>query len=77
MAKKDRVKMHCQICNKDTFHEVRTNDEQESCVCLECEKNQKALGNAALNYENRYQTDKYETQRAIEAERLRTFSPGG
>ncbi len=77
MAKKQRVKTYCQICNKTTVHEIRTIDGQESCVCLPCEGTQRAAENAALRDENRYQAHKYETERAIEAERTRTMSPGG
>lgn len=37
MAKKNRVRMHCQVCNRTTTHEIRTFDGQESAVCLICE----------------------------------------
>jgi hypothetical protein len=77
VAKKNKVKMHCQICNKTTVHEVRTIDGQESCVCLTCEGTRKAAENAAIRFEDRYHANKFETERAIEAERTRTMSPGG
>ena len=54
MAKKNRVRTHCEICNKTTAHEIRNEDGQESCVCLVCEGTQKAAENAAIRYEDRY-----------------------
>jgi hypothetical protein len=77
MVKKNRVRMQCEVCNKPTQHEIRTADGQETCVCLVCEGTQKAAENAALRFENRQNTTQFETQRAIEAERTRTMSPGG
>ena len=77
MVKKSKIKMHCQICEKNTVHEIRIIDGQETCICLQCEGTQKAADNAAARYENQHKAKQYETDRAIEAERLRTFSPGG
>jgi hypothetical protein len=77
MAEKKRVRIHCQVCNKITVHEVRMVDGQESCICLQCAGIQKDGENALLRYQNRSESGKYETERAIEAERTRTFSPGG
>lgn len=77
MAKSSRVRMHCQICSKNTVHEVRIIGDKETCICLQCERTQRAIENAAIRHENNYKASKYETERAIEAERSRTFSPGG
>ena len=77
MAKKNRVRMHCLVCDKTTVHEIRDLDGQESCVCLACEGTQKFAENARIRDENRYYANKFETERAIEAERTRTMSPGG
>ena len=72
-----KVKMHCPVCNKTTAHEVRIENGEENCVCMKCDGIRKAGENAALRYRNSVETEKYETQRAIEAERMRTMSPGG
>ncbi len=37
MKKKDNIRMHCQICNRTTTHEIRSVDGQEISVCLVCE----------------------------------------
>ena len=37
MAKKNRVKMWCQKCWKNTIHETRIVDEKETHICLKCE----------------------------------------
>jgi hypothetical protein len=77
MEKKIRVRTFCQTCNKVTAHEIRKIDGQENCICLVCEGIQKAAENAAWQDQNRYETQKFEIERQIEAERTRTFSPGG
>ncbi len=76
-VKKKRVEMYCQICQKNTTHEVGTGEEPERYVCLRCKGAQISAENAALKYENQIRTEKYMLDQIIEAERSRTHSPGG
>jgi hypothetical protein len=72
MAKKIRVKMRCQICNKTTLHEMRSFDGEEQPVCLVC---------AAIPPDDRQKDNIQTADRIVEAERIRIFSnlniPGG
>jgi hypothetical protein len=76
MAKKERVRMHCSVCGKATVHEIRTIDDHECCVCLLCEAMPKSVEDPAARDQHRYETQKFETQNAIERERMRMWSPG-
>jgi hypothetical protein len=76
MAKKTRVKMHCMVCKKNTLHEIRAINGHESCVCLLCEAMPAPIEYAAVRDLNRYEKQKFETQNAIERERMRIRFPG-
>lgn len=76
MAKKNIVRMHCRICNKNTVHEIRTVDGQETCVCLICEANPGPIGDPAQRDLRRYEAQKFKTQTELERERMRIWSPG-
>lgn len=76
MAKKITVRMHCKICNKNTVHEIRTDEGLESYVCLVCESMPIAEENAAERDLRRYESQKFKTQTEIERERMRIWSPG-
>jgi hypothetical protein len=36
MARKNRIKMWCQECGKNTVHEARMVEDKETFVCLKC-----------------------------------------
>lgn len=73
MAKKNKVKMYCQICKKNTEHEDRSADGQECCICLRCKQTSTGGEDAALNYEEHLKAEGQKLDRMIEMERMRIY----